>query len=440
MMDGELPDASSAASLPQDKYFPGASNFDVDVSHEAPWRGKHKPPQNFGHPRGFSEDPIRDNCPSNFGKGGVRHYRRRMAGPISTSLETNLSYSAGGLCPGKGPIFYGHRNTAGTKSPGKPNQRRIPNLIQRQKDNFVGMSLLPPDPLPKPPPCAPPPYARDSDKEPNPIQRRVNPTNASHLFRDETSGSDGIEHQPVRGHRAGKFSPAHEPGKRELPSWGWNPKKGKSDTSIPDVLGTHDFHNAGKGRKARANNNLPEGEYAGAKTKTIAGKTPCRKMVKPEWDPSRHNTFETVGATPQHLGLFVQSSKKPSFEPPAHPAGALHDPKFQVNRKKNCMLSTHNTFNTVGITPQMMGVPVDLQAGGPQPPKPPVSNSEFLAGAPTSSLNLRRVGKKEGEYSQRARQLNSFDSVGASMVLVDDNGRPLGEPIRRKESLRPSLY
>ena len=46
----------------------------------------------FGHPRGFSEDPIRDNCPSNFGKGGVRHYRRRMAGPISTSLETNLSY------------------------------------------------------------------------------------------------------------------------------------------------------------------------------------------------------------------------------------------------------------------------------------------------------------------------------------------------------------
>ena len=142
-MDGELPDASLAASLRQDKYFPGASNFDVDVSHEAPWRGKHKPPQNFGHPRGFSEDPIRENCPSNFGKGGVRHYRRRMAGPISTSLETNLSYSAGGLCPGKGPIFYGHRNTAGTKSPGKPNQRRIPNLIQRQKDNFVGMSLLP---------------------------------------------------------------------------------------------------------------------------------------------------------------------------------------------------------------------------------------------------------------------------------------------------------
>lgn len=217
-------------------------------------------------------------------------------------------------------------------------------------------------------------------------------------------------------------------------------KKGKSDTSIPDVLGTHDFHNAGKGRKARANNNLPEGEYAGAKTKTIAGKTPCRKMVKPEWDPSRHNTFETVGATPQHLGLFVQSSKKPSFEPPAHPAGALHDPKFQVNRKKNCMLSTHNTFNTVGITPQMMGVPVDLQAGGPQPPKPPVSNSEFLAGAPTSSLNSRRVGKREGEYSQRARQMNSSDSVGASMVLVDDKGEPLGEPLRRKETLRPSLY
>jgi hypothetical protein len=116
------------------------------------------------------------------------------------------------------------------------------------------------------------------------------------------------------------------------------------------------------------------------------------------------------------------------------------DPKFQVNRKKNCMLSTHNTFNTVGITPQMMGVPVDLQAGGPQPPKPPVSNSEFLAGAPTSSLNSRRVGKREGEYSQRARQMNSSDSVGASMVLVDDKGEPLGEPLRRKETLRPSLY
>lgn len=438
-MEGDFPETLLPASRLQDRYFHGASNF--DVSHEAPWRGKHKPPINFGHPRGYSEDPIREHCPSNFGKGGVRHYRRRLAGPISTSLETNLSYSAGGLCPDKGPIFYGHRNTIGTKSPGKPNQRRIPNLIQRQKDNFVGMSLPPPDPLPKPPPCAPPPYARDSDKAQKPMQWRINATNASHLFRDETEYSDDIkQQQPIRGQRVGKFSPAYEAGKRELPSWGWNPKKGKNDTSVPDVLGTHDFHNAGKGRKGRANSDLPEGEYAGATTKTIAGKEPCKRMVKPEWDPSRHNTFETVGVTPKHLGLIAESPKKPSIALPAHPAGALHDPKMQINRKKKCMVSPHNTFNTVGVTPQMMGVPVDLQAGGLKPPKHHAPHSEFLAGAPTSVLNARRIGKGEGEYSQRARQMNSFDSVGATMVLVDEKGKPLGEPIRRKETLRPTLY
>ncbi|ACO68413.1 predicted protein [Micromonas commoda] len=321
-MEGDFPETLLPASRLQDRYFHGASNF--DVSHEAPWRGKHKPPINFGHPRGYSEDPIREHCPSNFGKGGVRHYRRRLAGPISTSLETKLSYSAGGLCPDKGPIFYGHRNTIGTKSPGKPNQRRIPNLIQRQKDNFVGMSLPPPDPLPKPPPCAPPPYARDSDKAQKPMQWRINATNASHLFRDETEYSDDIkQQQPIRGQRVGKFSPAYEAGKRELPSWGWNPKKGKNDTSVPDVLGTHDFHNAGKGRKGRANSDLPEGEYAGATTKTIAGKEPCKRMVKPEWDPSRHNTFETVGVTPKHLGLIAESPKKPSIALPAHPSTQL---------------------------------------------------------------------------------------------------------------------
>ena len=104
------------------------------------------------------------------------------------------------------------------------------------------------------------------------------------------------------------------------------------------------------------------------------------------------------------------------------------------------MLSPHNTFNTVGVTPQMMGVPVDLQAGGLTPPKHVVPYSEFLAGAPTSVLHAQRVGKREGVYSQRARQMNSFDSVGATMVLVDEKGKPLGEPIQRKRMLRPSLY
>ena len=113
---------------------------------------------------------------------------------------------------------------------------------------------------------------------------------------------------------------------------------------------------------------------------------------------------------------------------------------MQINRKKKCTVSPHNTFNTVGVTPQMMGVPVDLQAGGLKPPKHHALHSEFLAGAPTSVLNARRIGKGEGEYSQRARQTNSFDSVGATMVLVDEKGKPLGEPIRRKETLRPTLY
>merc|ERR1711935_476266 len=124
--------------------------------------------------------------------------------------------------------------------------------------------------------------------------------------------------------------------------------------------------------------NMPEQKQKPSLAKLPVGRWLSQSGTQVVITPSK-----LLAPPPQHLGLFVQSSKKPSFEPPAHPAGALHDPKFQVNRKKNCMLSTHNTFNTVGITPQMMGVPVDLQAGGPQPPKPPVSNSEFLAGAPT---------------------------------------------------------
>ena len=161
--------------------------------------------------------------------------------------------------------------------------------------------------------------------------------------------------------------------------------------------------------------------------------------MKPEWDPSRHNTFETIGVTPQHLGLIAESSKKPSIAAPAHPAGALRDPKVQMNRKKKCMLSPHNTFNTVGVTPQMMGVPVDLQAGGADATKTCRSIFRVSRRRPHQCFT-RSASWQEGRRLQSKPDKWSFDSVGATMVLVDEKGKPLGEPIRRKEMLRPSLY
>ena len=122
------------------------SNYDVDKTEDIPQRSKAKPPADFGHPRGFAEDPVREGCYSNFGKGGVRHYRKRQVGP-SASQGNNLKFKEGGLEPDAGDIRYGHQCTGmGTKSPEGPNQRRVPYLAQRQ-ENFRGCGPLPPEPV-----------------------------------------------------------------------------------------------------------------------------------------------------------------------------------------------------------------------------------------------------------------------------------------------------
>ena len=73
------------------------SNYDWTrrkTSRSAPKR--RKPPADFGHPRGFAEDPVREGCYSNFGKGGVRHASARWDRARRKAAASN---SKGGLEP-----------------------------------------------------------------------------------------------------------------------------------------------------------------------------------------------------------------------------------------------------------------------------------------------------------------------------------------------------
>jgi hypothetical protein len=117
------------------------SSFDVDKSDDIPQRSNATPPKNFGHPRGLAEDPVRPGCYSNFGKGGVRHYRKRGA-TTSQTLDNHLQCTDGGLAPTAGPIRYGHQTTGlGSISPEGVTRRRVPYLNQRT-ENFVGMRYV----------------------------------------------------------------------------------------------------------------------------------------------------------------------------------------------------------------------------------------------------------------------------------------------------------
>ena len=122
------------------------SNYDVDMSADIPYRSrKTLPPVDFGHPRGLAEDPVRDGCYSNFGKGGVRHYRKRMVDGAAAAAHNNLKHCDGGLAPTSGPVRFGHQCTGlGVKSPEGPNQRRVPYLAQRT-ENFIECGPLPPE-------------------------------------------------------------------------------------------------------------------------------------------------------------------------------------------------------------------------------------------------------------------------------------------------------
>ena len=122
-----------------------ATSYDVDFDGQGvvPQRSKTVPPVDFGHPRGLAEDPVRPGCYSNFGKGGVRHYRRR-GGATRTSGDTQPQSLDGALGPTTGPVRYGHRTTTGLGSMLSlegVSRKRGPYLHQRS-ENFVGLRFV----------------------------------------------------------------------------------------------------------------------------------------------------------------------------------------------------------------------------------------------------------------------------------------------------------
>lgn len=441
------------------------SNYDVDKTEDIPQRSKAKPPADFGHPRGFAEDPVREGCYSNFGKGGVRHYRKRQVGP-SASQGNNLKFKEGGLEPDAGDIRYGHQCTGmGTKSPEGPNQRRVPYLAQRQ-ENFRGCGPLPPEPVSV---KIPPQYSKHAPfadhfkdteysvtthnqvfgvggerKHVEPEDPNKNPKDTSHLFRRPESPPPppGIEQEYRRSLAMGEYSGQLSPRDRSKdPAWGWNPKPRGADDPIPDVIGTHANHTAGqKHRKRTVDPRFQEGNFAGASTTRIRDRVPSKAMIEPEWKVK--NTFATVGVTPRDLnpnmGLEPEDPRyrfedaRRSKPKPAHFAGAISDPNYQINCKKLYppQRDAHHrdTFDTVGVTPEAMGVPPELQAGGLKLPKPPVPVDRG-AGASSEMMAGHRVGKRVTQQGINERTKNTFESVGSAMTFMDDRGRPMGEPV-----------
>ena len=395
----------------------------------------------------------------------MRHYRKRQVGP-SASQGNNLKFKEGGLEPDAGDIRYGHQCTGmGTKSPEGPNQRRVPYLAQRQ-ENFRGCGPLPPEPVSV---KIPPQYSKHAPfadhfkdteysvtthnqvfgvggerKHVEPEDPNKNPKDTSHLFRRPESPPPppGIEQEYRRSLAMGEYSGQLSPRDRSKdPAWGWNPKPRGTDDPIPDVIGTHANHTAGqKHRKRTVEPRFQEGDFAGASTNRIQDRVPSKAMIEPEWKVK--NTFATVGVTPRDLnpnmGLEPEDPRyrfedaRRSKPKPAHFAGAISDPNYQINCKKLYppQRDAHHrdTFDTVGVTPEAMGVPPELQAGGLKLPKPPVPVDRG-AGASSEMMAGHRVGKRVTQQGINERTKNTFESVGSAMTFMDDRGRPMGEPV-----------
>ena len=87
-----------------------------------------------------------------------------------------------------------------------------------------------------------------------------------------------------------------------------------------------------------------------------------------------------------------------------------------------------DSFATVGLTPEMMGIPREYQAGAPKQGKAPVPVNRS-AGAPSELVQERRVGKRVTQYGIDQRSKNTFDTVGTAMTFMKD-GEPMGEPVK----------
>lgn len=453
------------------------SSYEVDHSDNIPKRSKATPPKDFGHPRGLAEDPVRPGCYSNFGKGGVRHYRKRGS-TTSQTLDNHLMCTDGGLAPTAGPVRYGHQTTGlGSISPEGPNQRRVPYLNQR-KENFIGcLAPLPPEEVRTkyPPGYRPPadaPWANHFEDAkyswtnhndvfgPGGERRHVipedpakDPKDTSHLFRNPDSPpAPPGKYRSEKPYKApGEFSERLSPRDRsKAPSWGWNPKPGRGETqeSIPDIIGTHQNHTAGKmHRKKHVEPNLDEREYYGASSQRMQAVRPVKKQIEPDWKV--RNTFETVGLTPQILNpdMDMHRNEDPRFlkeeqrrqwhqeqysKPQPHAGAMPAPPVYQTIRRKTYEgernVHHQDSFATVGLTPEMMGIPREYQAGAPKPGKAPVP-VDRSAGAPSEMVQERRVGKKVTQYGIDQRSKNTFDTVGVSMTFMKD-GEPMGEPVK----------
>ena len=454
-----------------------ATSYEVDNSNAIPQRSKATPPEDFGHPRGLAEDPVRPGCYSNFGKGGVRHYRKRGSA-TSQTLDNHLMCTDGGLAPTAGPIRYGHQTTGlGSISPEGPNQRRVPYLNQR-KENFIGcLAPLPPEEVKTkyPPGYRPPndaPWANHFEDAqyswtnhndvfgPGGERRHVipedpakDPKDTSHLFRDPNSppAPAGKYQSDNLGKAAGEYGERISPSDgSKPPSWGWNPRplRHESASTIPDIIGTHQNHTGGKmHRKKFVTPDFDEHEYCGASSRRLYARRPVKKQLEPEWKV--RNTFETVGLTPQTLDpemdmrrnedprFFKEEQRrerhKEQYSRPQPHAGALPAPPVYHAVRRRTYEGERNahhqdSFATVGLTPEMMGIPCELQAGSLKPGKAPVP-VQRSAGAPSDLVQERRVGKRVTQYGIDQRSKNTFDTVGSAMTFMKD-GVPMGEPVK----------
>ena len=98
------------------------------------------------------------------------------------------------------------------------------------------------------------------------------PMDTSHLFRNPESpdgeSTRGKFHTEKQHKALGEYSNQLSPRDRSKPpAWGWNPKLGRNEEieQIPDVIGTHQNHTAGKlHRKKHTVPDFDEREFRGA--------------------------------------------------------------------------------------------------------------------------------------------------------------------------------
>ena len=209
------------------------------------------------------------------------------------------------------------------------------------------------------------------------------------------------------------------------------PLRGETRESIPDIIGTHQNHTAGKMHRKNVDPALDEREYYGASSQRLQAVRPVKKQIEPDWKV--RNTFETVGLTPQILDpnmdmrrnedpRFLKEEQREAVAPgavlaPQPHAGAIPAPPvYQTIRRKTYEgernVHHQDSFATVGLTPEMMGIPREYQAGAPKRGKAPVPVNRS-AGAPSELVQERRVGKRVTQHGIDQRAKNTFDTAGA---------------------------